>query len=93
MARYDRCFWLVAAKKSDMAWDKMDVVLLVREVTIPAAVIGKGPSGPGSRGGQSAHNGAGPRRERESSRGPVTVQQAEQELHVQTAVQIRARVF
>ena len=64
VARYDRCFRLAAAGKPRMAWDKMDAALLVREVTTPATIAGRGPSGPGNRGGQSAHGGVGPKREK-----------------------------
>ena len=69
VVRYDRCFWLAAAGKPGMAWDKIDVALLVREVTTPATIAGRGPSGPGNRGDQSAH-GQGPR-EKGDSRGPA----------------------
>lgn len=54
VARYDRCFCLAAAGKLNMVWDRMDAVLLVREVTTPASITGNGPGGPESRGGQSA---------------------------------------
>ena len=64
MARYDRCFRLAAAGKLGMAWDKMDAALLVREVTTPATIAGRGPSGPGNKAGQSAHGVAGPKSEK-----------------------------
>ena len=69
VVRYDRCFRLAAAGKPGMAWDKIDAALLVREVTTPAMIAGRGPSGPGNRGGQSAH-GQGPI-EKGDSRGPA----------------------
>ena len=71
VARYARCFRLAAAGKPDVAWDRMDAALLVREVTTPATIAGKASSGPGSRGGQFSHSGAGPG-ERGNDRGPAT---------------------
>ena len=64
MVRYDRCLRLAAAGKPGIAWDKIDVALLVREATTPVTIARRGPSGSGNRGGQSAHGGAGPKRER-----------------------------
>jgi len=64
VARYDRCFWLAAAGKSDMAWEQMDVALLVREITTPAAVMGKGIRVSRGRRSQPSHGGTGQKRER-----------------------------
>ena len=38
VARYDRCFHLVAAEKPEVWWDIMDTPLLVGEVTTPMTI-------------------------------------------------------